>query len=846
MKRTFIFLSLFAAIQSVSALPLSPEEALERLGEKHPLRALSLSGTGGPRLLRTVTTPHATAAVYVFHAGDNTLMFVGADDVALPLLGYTEGEASGEVPPQLEWWLSEYAREIDAASAKEKTSRTGVGETSVNSPMPVRASRPPLTNIVSTSWNQGEPYNNLCPQVGGKACFTGCTATAAAQIAYFHRWPSQGTGSKTYTPTFPSGTDLSVKYTGEVSFDYGATTFDWDNMLPNYYGIDASARQQTAVATLMKAVGVAGQMQYGTDASGAATSVCVQGMKEHMSYHEAAQACNRQNFPLTAWEEMLYENIRQVGPVLYSGYDLAGGGHAFVMDGYLDGYFHINWGWGGAYNGLFSLTALTPAGEGIGANSSGDYSFNQSAVFNIAPAGRDVISLNLPAVCFRGNLTGTVDGRNLRISTDQNWIFINQSTQAISASVGARLVDKEGNATIIKRSWDTPSVNPGFGFNGIDVVLPANLPDGEYKVYAVARVDPSDEFQEISHPVGAVNHFILTVENGQSSITNLEGVNLTVSDLQLHTPLYLFTPFRISYTVENRSGQELLEGFQPYIYTKSAQAPGRVSILAAGSVNRAAVGDGKLFDLAPEEKQSVDQTSAMTCYTSTVPAGQVYLGLFSTSSGEIVAEMPVDLGATPQAPTLEVNSFEVDGDASNVDASDLKFQMDITCRSGYLAAPISVYIYPTSGGTSLGALSSQNLFLTAGSSQKFLISGAFPAAETGKEYWAVPFYRGSDGFKQLGYGTYFTVKYTQTGVESVTGSAEFRVQFNRESSLLSIDAPCGILAIEGYTLDGRRIPLEILTEGNSATVSLGAQPSGIAIIRTILSNGESHVTKIIL
>ena len=42
-----------------------------------------------------------------------------------------------------------------------------------------------------------------------------------------------------------------------------------------------------------------------------------------------------------------------------SGQDLKNGyGHCFNLDGYDSGAYHVNWGWGGANNGYFELTAL--------------------------------------------------------------------------------------------------------------------------------------------------------------------------------------------------------------------------------------------------------------------------------------------------------------------------------------------------------------------------------------------------------------------------------------------------------------------------------------------------------
>ena len=50
----------------------------------------------------------------------------------------------------------------------------------------------------------------------------------------------------------------------------------------------------------------------------------------------------RQCYTLAAWEDMVYNSLKNDGPVLYAGNN-SEGGHCFVCDGYRsDGYFHIN------------------------------------------------------------------------------------------------------------------------------------------------------------------------------------------------------------------------------------------------------------------------------------------------------------------------------------------------------------------------------------------------------------------------------------------------------------------------------------------------------------------------
>ena len=43
-----------------------------------------------------------------------------------------------------------------------------------------------LGPLLSTIWHQGDPYNQMCPEIGGENCVVGCVATAAAQIMKYH------------------------------------------------------------------------------------------------------------------------------------------------------------------------------------------------------------------------------------------------------------------------------------------------------------------------------------------------------------------------------------------------------------------------------------------------------------------------------------------------------------------------------------------------------------------------------------------------------------------------------------------------------------------------------------
>lgn len=227
--------------------------------------------------------------------------------------------------------------------------------------------------LVKTTWNQGAPYNDLCPQKNGQITYTGCVATSTAQVMNYHQWPPQGTGT------------VSYDWNGQtLSMDFGATTFAWNDMLDSYptatTGTDA---QRQAVATLMKACGYALHMTYGLSedgGSGAYSSDIANVLINNFSYDVTARYVQREFYSPEEWEQMIYDNLADIGPAIYGGHGSLGG-HSFICDGYdTDGLFHINWG--GTSDGYFRLSALDPPSLGAGGGAGG-FNSQQNATLGI-------------------------------------------------------------------------------------------------------------------------------------------------------------------------------------------------------------------------------------------------------------------------------------------------------------------------------------------------------------------------------------------------------------------------------------------------------------------------------
>ena len=336
---------------------------------KAPLKATDM------RLAHKVAKPDsAEPALYVFNQQENGFVIVSADDNAVTILGYSDENSFDEnnIPSNVQYWLNYYAERIAVAQPAAQGIRKAK-----------KATNAAIAPLMSSKWNQGEPYNNLCPmdKADNTRCYTGCVATAAAQIMYYYRWPEHGQGSRTYSWTNEAGGS------GTESVNFADATYDWANMKNKHYSSDTQA-QKTAIATLMYHVGVSCKMQYGGDAangSGAYTSDMRTALVQNFKYKNTATLVNNQSASQMA--NVFRTELAAGRPILMGGATSQNEGHEFVCDGVdADGYFHINWGWGGSSDGYFSLSALDPDNQGAGGASSGEgFSYDVEYVKGIEP-----------------------------------------------------------------------------------------------------------------------------------------------------------------------------------------------------------------------------------------------------------------------------------------------------------------------------------------------------------------------------------------------------------------------------------------------------------------------------
>ena len=214
------------------------------------------------------------------------------------------------------------------------------------------------TKYETAVWGQDDPFNRFCPEFDGVISATGCVATATAIIMRYHEWPEAGHGE---LPSYTYLNDANKERTV-----YGITlgnVYDWENM-PLKIDFETTDEQKDQIARLIADVGIMVQSSYYPEGTGAQPVNVAVGIADH--YYYDASACNyfKEYFSDEAWLSMIYDNLDNVGPVLYSGFG-PDGGHAFVLDGYNSkGQFSINWGWKGRGNGMFTFPAFDDFTEG--------------------------------------------------------------------------------------------------------------------------------------------------------------------------------------------------------------------------------------------------------------------------------------------------------------------------------------------------------------------------------------------------------------------------------------------------------------------------------------------------
>lgn len=467
---------------------------------------------------------------HVYNLGQHQgFVIVSGDDRTEQILGYADYGNFDEtnMPENMRTWLQSYERQITYLSnMPSEASKTPRRRT-------IEQARKVIMPLIQTKWDQGYPYYNLCPKKDWYTCYTGCGATALAQLMYYYQWPQDATPA---IPEYYSGGSTYDKYKNTLP-ELDPIIFDWANMLPKYESDVMTGdnlytdEQATAVAQLMQYAGQSVRMSYGYNSSGSEMKDLAPALTTYFGYdNRTTRLLTRAYYSTADWEQKVYDELASGCPVLYDGFtDLYSNGHVFICDGYDgDGFFHINWGWSGNCDGYYRLSVLNPedtSGSGASSSSYG-YTFDQEALFGALPTSSEsrefLHSLSSKYFMYSSNTLQLM-------MTCRNMVC-----ELLDYEIGIGYYDTDGNLqTLVSQNEDSK----GYGFDtGFLYFNDWNtLPQGSYVFYPMSRVKGSSQWDVLSSPERAIYaevdaehtptlHYYADLPNTLTvTATNLEG-----------------------------------------------------------------------------------------------------------------------------------------------------------------------------------------------------------------------------------------------------------------------------------------------------------------------------------
>lgn len=484
------------------------------------------------------------AYYYIFNRTDKEgFIIISGDDRAKTVLGYSDNSNYDpeNLPENFQYLLS-YYKEAMNKIMEENTPKKAIDTTPGNFVPEFDPYINPLLNNIA--WNQGSPYNYLCPMDGRNRSVTGCVATAMAQIMRYHKWPEQGQGNKTYK-TGSLGIELTV--------DFSQSIYDWENM-KEVYGNSYSDAERDAVARLMYDCGVSIDMNYTSYASGAYSEGIPYALVNYFGYDENVQMHYRQYYTNEAWIRMIKFELNQRRPIYISGYS-ANVGHAFVCDGYdTDNLFHINWGWGGISNGYFEIATLNPDEQGIGGGGDGGYNRSLIIITGIQkPTESSVPSYNIYLDNHLSVGDNTSLGREETFSTESTQI-INNGANNFNGEVGVGIFKDNELVNILTSNEASIASGRRLRQTWKDITLPSDLENGTYRLYALYKASGESYWQKIGSESNIANCLdILLSEDSIKIFTPADARSiLSVPENGFEiTPLYFNKKAKFNLTIDN-------------------------------------------------------------------------------------------------------------------------------------------------------------------------------------------------------------------------------------------------------------------------------------------------------
>lgn len=835
-KMSLVFLLIISTILNLSAINRNQQDAYQIattfFSNKTKKSLQKITAEKSLRLIykRAVLLQNGDSSncFYVYNRGtENGFVIISADDRAIPVLAYSDNGTFdiSNMPENLKDWLKVYENEI-----KHLTDKTTESSIVVKSPANSTESSfasyisPLLGNI---KWNQGAPYNNLCPVINtstGARAVTGCVATGMAQVMKYHQWPAKGTGSNSYT-SYTNGIALSL--------DFSKTTFDWSNMTDTYSST-STATQNLAVATLMYNCGVAVNMDY-AESSGANTKTMATAMKTYFGYDTNLQFYSRNYFDRNEWKNLLKTELNASRPVLYSGYS-NDGGHLFVCDGYdSNDLFHFNWGWGGSSNGYFQISALDPAEQGIG-GSTGGYNGGQGIVTGLQKPStssvatyllhtNDTLSCSVDSVLIRG--TFSVTAKNI----------FNQGVNSFTGYIGVALYNSAGTFVQILKTASVSELKVNYGWSSYSfssLLLSPTLATGNYRIYYVYKTTSATSWEKVRGYVGTPNFIDVQVGEKYIKFSTPKSIypSLQLNSLTTVGNIYQNKTGRFNVSITN-NGNEY--NSKIHVYLQSINNDTIYQFVSSENIN-----------FATGETRNLNFTGNITLNPGQYKLAVMYDPFNNQSKVSDVYQLgsaqQVTISATPTGtPNLILSSPISFPNTLSVERNMATLTAKIKNTSGYFDNKLIAFIFPKTGGNSLTYIGYQNAIFDTNESKTVTFSGSINLDLA--QYMTIVYYYNSttNGWSRITPNDYSLVNFTLVDNALAVFNPEFDKDFvifpNPVDDVLNIKSESIIQQLTINDMVGNQIVSITPNTQNQITIPVDNLKSGTYILKLKTDSG---------
>ncbi len=841
MKKTTFLIALFLTFAVAGfAKPRTSSEALSlansfRQAPQNTMKRMS-SGVKTLKLAYTCTDGVSTRSsngnsyYYVFNVEDNNgFIIVSGDDRAKNILGYADNGSFDidSIPENFKYWLTFYQKELKNLMEQSETSADSVTQISKSTNLSATSYATSVAPLLGgIKWDQGSPYNNLCPTISTSSSTksaTGCVATAMAQVMRYYKWPIQGIGSNTYTPT-------GLK---SLSVDFSKTTYDWENMTETY-NASSTQTQINAVATLMYHCGVAVNMDYG-ESSGATSSDMAQALSNNFGYDPNLQLYLRDYYSSSEWVDLIKTELNGNRPVLYGG-NSSDGGHQFVCDGYdSNDLFHFNWGWSGSSDGYFELSVLNPPSLGIGGGTSGGFNSDQDMVIGVQKPGTSSSQVSYNIIT---NASLTVSqssiNRTASFSITSKEVY-NLGANTFSGSIGIALYNDDGFVEILNSKVETgvKSYNGWSSLSFSNIVVPSTITNGSYYLYNVYKGSDQTDWQIIRGKVGTANYLNVSVTSSTILFTTPNVLpKLTLNSFNVTGNLYQNKTGRFNVSITN-SGEE----YNSYLVLKlqSSSSSTVTQVVSKDPIDIPA-GETKSFDLIGDITVAPGQYTLTAMYDPTNDRSN------ATTFYSLATGLTVNVLAEPtETPVLTLTSAISFPDAAKVNKNYVVLTAHVKNTGGYFYDYVVAFVFPSTGGQSIDYFGDQKIILDKNEEKTVTFSGVLDLDPD--PYLTAIRYSTTSGsswssFTPNAYGqlAFTLVDNDATGIEQTTVN-KLNLYPNPTTDELHLNSEEVVKSIRITDLSGKQVLLIKPEKSGDITISVEKLSTGTYILQSETETG---------